>query len=43
MQVEAGIPLGDLKGILRRRLKVVGGITLVVGLTAYWVALALPN
>ena len=43
MQVEAGIPLGDLKGILRRRLKVVGGITLVVGLTAYWVAMALPN
>jgi len=43
MQVEAGIPLADLKGIVRRRLKVVGGVTLVVGLTAYWVAMALPN
>ena len=43
MQIEAGIPLGDLKGIVRRRFKVVGGVALAVGLTAYWVAMALPN
>ena len=43
MQVEVGIQLGDLKGIVRRRFKVVCGVALAVSLTAYWVAMALPN
>ena len=43
MQVEVGIQLGDLKGIVRRRFKVVCGVALAVSLTAYWVAMALPK
>jgi succinoglycan biosynthesis transport protein ExoP len=43
MNVEAGFQLGDLKGIVRRRVKVVVGVALVVSLAAYWLAMALPN
>lgn len=43
MNVEAGIQLSDLKGVVRRRAKIVGAVALVVALAAYWVAMALPN
>jgi len=43
MNVEGGIQLGDLRGILRRRGKVSGFVALGVFLLGYWVAMALPN
>jgi polysaccharide chain length determinant protein (PEP-CTERM system associated) len=43
MNVEGGFQLGDLKGIVRRRLAAVLGVALVVSLAAFWLAMALPN
>ena len=43
MNVEAGLQLSDLQGIIRRRLKLVLGVALLVSLAAYWLAMALPN
>lgn len=43
MNVEAGLQLGDIKGIARRRAKVALATWLVFSLAAYWVAMALPN
>ena len=43
MNVEAGLQLSDLQGILRRRAKLVLGVALLVSLAAYWLAMALPN
>lgn len=43
MNVESGFQIADLKGIIRRRAKVVLSVALVVALAGYWVAMALPN
>jgi polysaccharide chain length determinant protein (PEP-CTERM system associated) len=43
MNFDAGLQLSDLKGIVRRRAKVVLGVALLVALAAYWLAMALPN
>jgi polysaccharide chain length determinant protein (PEP-CTERM system associated) len=43
MNVEAGLQLSDLQGIIRRRMKLVLGVALLVSLAAYWLAMALPN
>jgi len=43
MNVETGIQIGDLWGILRRRGKVAGFVVLGVVLVGYWVSMALPN
>lgn len=43
MNVQAGLELADLRGVLRRRVKVVGLVALAVTLVSYWVAMALPN
>ena len=43
MNVEGGIQLGDLWGIARRRVKVVGATILGAILATYWLAMALPN
>jgi polysaccharide chain length determinant protein (PEP-CTERM system associated) len=43
MNLEAGLQLPDLRGIVRRRAKVVLGVALVVALAGYWIAMALPN
>jgi polysaccharide chain length determinant protein (PEP-CTERM system associated) len=43
MNVEAGLQLSDLQGIVRRRAKLVLGVALLVSLAAYWMAMALPN
>jgi len=43
MNVEAGLQLSDLKGVVRRRTRVVLGMALLVSLAAYWLAMALPN
>lgn len=43
MNLEGGFQLQDLRGILRRRGKVMAACALVLVLAAYWLALALPN
>ena len=43
MNVEAGLQLSDLQGVIRRRAKLVLGVALLVSLAAYWLAMALPN
>ncbi len=43
MNVEAGLQLSDLQGIVRRRAKLMLGLALLVSLAAYWLAMALPN
>jgi len=43
MNIDGGLQVGDLGGILRRRAKLVGATTLGVMLAVYWVAMALPN
>ncbi len=43
MNVEAGLQIGDIWGIVRRRGKVVAMTSLVLMLSAYWIAMALPN
>jgi polysaccharide chain length determinant protein (PEP-CTERM system associated) len=43
MNAEAGFQLADLGGIVRRRARVMGGVSLLVVLAFYWVAMALPN
>ena len=43
MNLESGLQLSDLRGIARRRGRVVLLVALVTALAAYWVAMALPN
>ncbi|MCH8134255.1 MAG: hypothetical protein IIA30_17045 [Myxococcales bacterium] len=43
MNVESGFQMADLKGVLRRRAKLVFATWLVVSLASYWLAMALPN
>ncbi len=43
MNVEAGLQIGDIWGIVHRRGKVVAMTSLVLMLSAYWIAMALPN
>ena len=43
MNVEAGLQLSELQGVIRRRAKLVLGVVLLVSLAAYWLAMALPN
>lgn len=43
MNVEGGLQLGDLWGIVRRRGQVAAFTALGVALVAYWIAMALPN
>lgn len=43
MDSQQGIQLSDLGGILRRRGKLMVSVAGLVALTAYWVAMALPN
>jgi polysaccharide chain length determinant protein (PEP-CTERM system associated) len=43
MNIDGGLQISDLGGILRRRAKVVGATTLVIALASYWIAMALPN
>ncbi len=43
MNVQAGIQLSDLLGVVRRRGKLVGAVALGVTMVAYWVTMALPN
>ncbi len=43
MNVDGGLQISDLGGILRRRAKVVAATALGVLLVAYWIAMALPN
>jgi polysaccharide chain length determinant protein (PEP-CTERM system associated) len=43
MNIDGGLQIGDLGGILRRRAKIVGITALGVTLVVYWIAMALPN
>ena len=43
MNVEGGVQLGDLWGIVRRRSQVAVFTALGIALLAYWIAMALPN
>jgi protein tyrosine kinase modulator len=43
MNIDGGLQIGDLGGILRRRAKIVGISALGVMLVVYWIAMALPN
>ena len=43
MNLDGGLQIQDLRGILRRRGKVMAGSALVLVLAAYWLAMALPN
>jgi polysaccharide chain length determinant protein (PEP-CTERM system associated) len=43
MNIDGGLQLSDLGGILRRRAKLVGATALGVMLVVYWVSMALPN
>ena len=43
MDSQQGIQLSDLGGILRRRGKLMASVVGLVALTAYWIAMALPN
>src|SRR5262245_36752103 len=43
MNIDGGLQINDLGGILRRRVKVVAASALGVMLVVYWIAMALPN
>jgi len=43
MNIDGGLQINDLGGILRRRAKVVAATGLGVVLVVYWIAMALPN
>ena len=43
MNVDGGFQIQDIRGILRRRAKVMGATALVLILASYWLAMALPN
>ena len=43
MNLDGGLQISEIGGILRRRAKVVAATALGVFLVAYWVAMALPN
>jgi polysaccharide biosynthesis transport protein len=43
MNIDGGLQISDLGGILRRRAKVVGITSLGLLLVVYWIAMALPN
>lgn len=43
MNVDGGIQISDLAGIVRRRGKLAAFVALLVFLAAYWLAMALPN
>ena len=43
MNVQSGFQLGDFGGVLRRRAKLMTWTGLLVALSAYWIAMALPN
>lgn len=43
MNVESGFQIADLKGVVRRRAKLVFATWLVISLASYWLAMALPN
>ncbi len=43
MNIDGGLQISDLGGILRRRAKAVAATALGVVLVVYWVAMALPN
>ncbi|MGE4608631.1 MAG: hypothetical protein AAEJ52_18010 [Myxococcota bacterium] len=43
MNVESGLQIGDIWGLVHRRGKVIVSTSLVLMLAAYWVAMALPN
>jgi succinoglycan biosynthesis transport protein ExoP len=43
MNIDGGLQISDLGGILRRRAKLVGATTLAIVLVVYWIAMALPN
>jgi len=43
MNIDGGLQISDLGGILRRRAKAVGATALGVSLAVYWIAMALPN
>jgi polysaccharide chain length determinant protein (PEP-CTERM system associated) len=43
MNIDGGLQISDLGGILRRRAKIVGATSLGMMLVGYWVAMALPN
>jgi polysaccharide chain length determinant protein (PEP-CTERM system associated) len=43
MNIDGGLQISDLGGVLRRRAKAVAATALAVLLVVYWVAMALPN
>src|SRR5262245_61397498 len=43
MNIDGGLQIGDLGGILKRRARIVGLTALGVMLVFYWIAMALPN
>src|SRR5688572_9229896 len=43
MNIDGGLQISDLGGVLRRRAKAVGAVALGVLLLVYWIAMALPN
>lgn len=43
MNIDGGLQISDLGGVLRRRAKAVGATALAVMLVVYWIAMALPN
>src|SRR5258706_13071010 len=43
MNIDGGLQISDLGGILRRRAKVRGASTRGFVLVVYWIAMALPN
>src|SRR5262245_15870898 len=43
MNIDGGLQISDLGGVLRRRAKAVGVTALAVLLVVYWIAMALPN
>src|SRR6185436_7696321 len=43
MNIDGGLQISDLGGVLRRRAKAVGATALGVLLVVYWIAMALPN
>jgi polysaccharide chain length determinant protein (PEP-CTERM system associated) len=43
MNVEGGLQISDVWGIVRRRGQFVAGTSLMIALAVYWIAMALPN
>jgi polysaccharide chain length determinant protein (PEP-CTERM system associated) len=43
MNIDGGLQISDLGGVLRRRAKAVAATSLAVTLVIYWIAMALPN